>query len=339
TALLAFRVTMWLAPDACLLAGSAVSLLGAYLGYMAPPGRRKLQGYLLMHAGAAVGFMAKSAPGWLVPGLALLTLIAWERRWSELRRLELYAGFLLQAIIIGPWIYAVACTPEGGESLRVLFWYNLAGRFTNIAAPAAYHYSTGHRNSLGKYFLELPVYLLPWTALAAAAAWRARERVRLAPPTKSPGAILDGAMRRAQRAEAQDGPSNGTCWRFAVASSLPFLLLLTLAATARDVYAAPALLGVSLLIALELSEAQRQAREDRRDHLRWTRHLVATIACVLAAALAVLGIASATSGSADVADSALAIGEYLGAIVVLLALVWHILRRAAEAQRRGDVLR
>src|SRR6185437_7528757 len=149
----------------------------------------------------------------------------------------------------------------------------------------------------------------------------------------------DGAMRRAQRAEAQDGPGNGTCWRFAVASSLPFLLLLTLAATARDVYAAPALLGVSLLIALELSEAQRQAREDRRDHLRWTRHLVATIACVLAAALAVLGIASATSGSADVADSALASGEYLGVIVVLLALVWHLLRRAAEAQRRGDVLR
>src|SRR6185437_11249315 len=89
TAITVFRVAVWLAPDACLLAGSAVSLLGAYLGYMAPPGRRKLQGYLLMHAGAAVGFMAKSAPGWLVPGLTLLTLTAWERRWSELRRPEL----------------------------------------------------------------------------------------------------------------------------------------------------------------------------------------------------------------------------------------------------------
>src|SRR6185437_15139325 len=118
TALLAFRVTMWLAPDACLLAGSAVSLLGAYPGYTAAPGRRKLYGYLLMHAGAAVGFMAKSAPGWLVPALALLTLIAWERRWSELRRPELYAGFLLQAIIIGPWIVAIAHSPRGAESLR-----------------------------------------------------------------------------------------------------------------------------------------------------------------------------------------------------------------------------
>jgi 4-amino-4-deoxy-L-arabinose transferase-like glycosyltransferase len=65
TALPAFRVTMWLTPDACLLAGCAVSLFGAYLGYVAAPGRRKLYGYLLMHASAAVGFMAKSAPGWL----------------------------------------------------------------------------------------------------------------------------------------------------------------------------------------------------------------------------------------------------------------------------------
>jgi 4-amino-4-deoxy-L-arabinose transferase-like glycosyltransferase len=80
TAITAFRVTMWLAPDACLLAGCALSLLGAYLGYTAAPGRGKLYGYLLMHAGAAIGFMAKSAPGWLVPALALLTLIAWERR-------------------------------------------------------------------------------------------------------------------------------------------------------------------------------------------------------------------------------------------------------------------
>ncbi|HEU5442910.1 MAG TPA: glycosyltransferase family 39 protein, partial [Steroidobacteraceae bacterium] len=179
SALTTFQVTVWLAPDACLLAGCAVSLLGAYLGYTAAPGRRKLYGYLLMHAGAAVGFMAKSAPGWLVPALALLTLIAWERRWSELRRPELYAGLLLQAIAIGPWIVAVAHSPHGAESLQILFWYNLAGRFAHIAAPAAYRYSAGHANSAGKYFIELPVYLLPWTALAAAAAWHARDRLRL----------------------------------------------------------------------------------------------------------------------------------------------------------------
>ena len=68
SALLAFRVGIWLAPDACLVAGNALALLGLWRGYTAPPGAAKLRGYSLMHAGAAVGFMAKSAPGWLVPG-------------------------------------------------------------------------------------------------------------------------------------------------------------------------------------------------------------------------------------------------------------------------------
>lgn len=327
TALTAFRVSMWLAPDACLLAGCAVSLLGAYLGYTAAPGRRKFYGYLLMHAGAAVGFMAKSAPGWLVPGLALLTLIAWERRWSELRRPELYAGFILQAIVIGPWILAVAHTPDGAESLRILFWYNLAGRFTDIAAPAAYHYSTGHRNSFGKYFIELPIYLLPWTALAAVAAWHARQRVRLRDP-------------------------RGTAWRFAVAASLPFLLFLSLAATARDVYAAPALLGASLLVALEVSDAQRLDSPGGRDHLLWTRRLVATIACIFAVVLAalclgsVLSQASGSPGPGPAAPDprnpglgvAVVAAEYLVAAAVMLVVVWYALHRAMDAQHRRQVL-
>src|SRR6516162_11885580 len=128
SALTAFRVSVWLAPDACLLAGCALALLGAWRGYRAVPGAAKAAGYALMHLGAAVGFMAKSAPGWLVPALALLTLIAWERRWQELRRWELYAGLALQALIIGPWIVAVARGAHGTEALTTLFWNNVVGR-------------------------------------------------------------------------------------------------------------------------------------------------------------------------------------------------------------------
>ncbi|TLY73353.1 MAG: phospholipid carrier-dependent glycosyltransferase, partial [Gammaproteobacteria bacterium] len=117
SALTAFRVSTWLAPDACLLAGSALALLGAWRGYSAPAGRRKAAGYTLMHFGAAIGFMAKSAPGWLVPALALAALIVWERRWSELRRWELYAGLVLQGLIIGPWVLAVARTEHGADAL------------------------------------------------------------------------------------------------------------------------------------------------------------------------------------------------------------------------------
>ena len=135
SALTVYRVVIWLAPDACLLAGCAVALLGTWLGLKSPRGARKAGGYALLHLGAAVGFMAKSAPGWLVPGLALLAFIIWERRWAELRRWELYAGLALQTLIIGPWIVAVARTAHGAEALTALFWNNVVGRFTQLSSP------------------------------------------------------------------------------------------------------------------------------------------------------------------------------------------------------------
>jgi 4-amino-4-deoxy-L-arabinose transferase-like glycosyltransferase len=299
TAITAFRVAIWLAPDACLLAGCAISLLGAYQGYTAPPGRRKLLGYALLHTGAAVGFMAKSAPGWLVPALALATIIVWERRWSELRRWELYAGFVLQALIIGPWIFAVTRTAHGTDALLALFWYNIVGRFTQVAAPAALDYTGGHRNSPGKYLLELPIYLLPWTLLAAAALRRAWDRVR------APGA-------------------EGTSWRFAVAATLPFLVLLSIAATARDIYIAPVLLGFSVLVALWAGEARRETTGLDETAIRWTRGLVGLIACIFAAVLCILAGAGAGIVSGVAA-------------LCVIAVSFTSLRFAAQSQRTGDL--
>lgn len=298
TAVIVFRVTVWLAPDACLLAGCAIALLGAYLGYTSPAGRRKLSGYCLMHAGAAMGFMAKSAPGWMAPALALLALIVWERRWSEVARWELYVGFILQALIIGPWIFAVTRTAQGTDALSALFWHNVVGRFTKVSAPAALDYTSGHHNTLGKYFIELPVYLLPWTLLAVAAARRAWDRVRTAGP-------------------------DGTPWRFAVSATLPFLLVLSIAATARDIYSAPALLGFGVLIGLWMADAQRSPTRLDAWAIRWTRWLVALIACGFALFPAVLALSSARM-------------SYLIATVVALAASLTAIRLSARAQSRGE---
>jgi 4-amino-4-deoxy-L-arabinose transferase-like glycosyltransferase len=303
SALTAYRVTVWLAPDAALLAGCALALLGVWLGYHAPPGRAKALGYGLMHLGAAAAFMAKSAPGWIVPALALGTLIAWEGRWRELRRWELYAGLIVQALIIGPWVLAVAGSPHGADALRTLFWYNLAGRFTHVPGPAALDYTSGHHNSPGKYLLELPVYLLPWTLLVVAALRRAWRQSRL---TGAPG----------------------TPWRFALAASLPFLVLLSLAQTARDVYAAPALLGFAALVGLWVHETELAPTRLDTLALGATRWLVAAMAAALIGLLAVLGAARAASpGACLIAALAAAVATGVG------------LRRAARAQRRSALAR
>ena len=264
SSLLILRVSIWLAPDACLIAACTVALLGAYLGYVAKPGFAKLSAYTLMHVAAAIGFMAKSAPGWLVPVLALLTLIVWERRWNELRRPELYAGLLPQALIIVPWIVSVWREPAGPHALRVLFLDNLAGRFATIASADGTAYSAGHQNWPGRYLVELPFSLLPWTFLVIAALRAAWTRFR------------NGTL--------------STGWRFAIASSVPFVVLLSVASTARDIYAAPAVPGLTLLVALWMRDPSKSAPS--RFALKATRVLVLGIALVMALATALIAAAS-----------------------------------------------
>jgi 4-amino-4-deoxy-L-arabinose transferase-like glycosyltransferase len=303
SALTAFRVSVWLAPDACLLCGCALALLGAWLGYRAAPGSAKAGGYALMHLGAAIGFMAKSAPGWLVPALALLTLIAWEARWQELRRWELYAGLAIQALVIGPWLLAVLHQPSSAEAVSALFWHNTVGRFTRVASPAALDYTSGHHNFPGKYLVELPLYLLPWTLTVAAALARAWQQVR-------------------------HGAPGASAWRFALCASLPFLAVLSIAATARDVYAAPTLLGFGLLAGLWAHDAQHSPSRLDRLAVRLTRYLTALIAWTLAGALAIFAAAGAARWA-----TCTAIG------LALIAAVHLALLRAARAERSGELLR
>ena len=203
----------------------SIALLGAYQGFYATQRRERLRGYLLMHAASGLGFLCKSAAAWMVPAMTLVTLVIWERRWRELLRWELYLGLVLQAAMIVTWIWFVYVGPDGPAHLKVFFWNNLVGRFTRVDAPNELQYAAAHRNSPGKYLLELPLYLAPWTLLVVAAvrrAWRRRKRlVRL---------------------------TIGRCASRS-AASLPPLVFLSLAATARNIYLAPALPGVALLLA------------------------------------------------------------------------------------------
>jgi 4-amino-4-deoxy-L-arabinose transferase-like glycosyltransferase len=232
--LLSYQVAIWLATDAPLLAAVSVSLLGAYIGFYAVDRPQRLKGYLLMHAALALGFLSKSAVAWMVPSLALFTLSIWERRWRELFRWELYVGLGIQAAAILSWVYFVYAGPDGVDHLKVFFWNNLVGRFTAVDAPAQIQYAAAHKNSPGKYFLELPLYLFPWTFAVIAAA------------------------RRAWR-ERHQSSDQGRIVRFALACSLPSLLILSFAATARNIYLAPALPGAALLLAWWAREIVRQA--------------------------------------------------------------------------------
>ncbi|HVN99713.1 MAG TPA: glycosyltransferase family 39 protein [Steroidobacteraceae bacterium] len=272
TMALVYQVQVWLDTDALLLAGVCVALAGMYhaLGADgdAPEARRaRWLGYLAMHAGLTLAFFAKNFAAWLVPVLAFLCFIAWERRWRELWRAELWTCALLPAAAIALWVSAVAALPDGVHLLRILFWNNLTGRALPIAMEARYDYASGHRNSPGRYLFELPLYLLPWTVVAAyalEAAWR--------------GARGAGGARRA-------------AWRFAACAALPGLLVLSLATTARSIYAAPCLVGFAMLMALAIDRLAVDAAAMRRV-------LIGTAVLLLLLSLAVLALNAALQWSA-----------------------------------------
>jgi 4-amino-4-deoxy-L-arabinose transferase-like glycosyltransferase len=266
TFLLSYQVAIWLATDAPLLASVSAALLGAYIGFYAATTGERLRGYLLMHTALGLGFLCKSAAAWVVPALAILTLSIWEKRWRELLRWELYVGLIVQAAMILPWLWFVYAGDDGAAHLKVFFWNNLVGRFAAVDAPPDLQYATGHRNFPGKYLLELPMYVFPWTLLVIAAVARAWQRR---------GADHD----------------NRTV-RFALAASLPSLAILSMAATARNVYFAPALPGIALLVAGWAQEIlQKLDRWDVRA-LRLTAVLMLLAAAAVIAAAALIGVIS-----------------------------------------------
>jgi 4-amino-4-deoxy-L-arabinose transferase-like glycosyltransferase len=264
TFLLSYQVSIWLATDAPLLAAVTIAVLGAYQGFYATHTRERLRGYLLMHAALGLGFLSKSAVAWMVPATILVSLTFWERRWRELLRWELYLGLALQAAMILTWVWFVYAGSDGPAHLKVFFWNNLVGRFTHVNAPNELQYAAAHRNSPGKYLIELPLYLAPWTLLVAAAgrrAWR-------------------------QRKTSFD---DFRPVRFALAASVPSLLILSMAATARNIYLAPALPGVALLLAWWSKEIQQGPDAWDVRALRATSVLLLLGVGVFIAALAAVG--------------------------------------------------
>jgi 4-amino-4-deoxy-L-arabinose transferase-like glycosyltransferase len=133
-----------------------------------------------------------------------------------------------------------------------------------VDAPADLQYAAAHRNSPGKYLIELPMYLFPWTLLVLAAARRAW---------------------RQRRASLHDNRAV----RFALAASLPSLLVLSLAATARNIYLAPALPGFALLVAWWAREILPGPDAWDVRALRATGAMLLLGVAVFAAALAVPG--------------------------------------------------
>jgi 4-amino-4-deoxy-L-arabinose transferase-like glycosyltransferase len=304
TALQLYDVHIWLATDAPLVAGVALSLAGMYAAFTTEVVAARRRGYAVLALGLLIAFFAKGLAGWMVPGFAYLTVLVLERRWRELLRPEPWLVVPVLVIAIGAWVLAVLARPDGAIWLKILFWYNTLGRAVAIDAPSSYAYATGHLNSPGKYLLELPLYLLPWTALALTAFVRGRHAVR------SSGAT-------------------GTAWRLAYGAIVPATVLLSCAATARGVYYGPPMLGFALMVGLEFGEAAKLGEPARGFVWGCTRWLVASLALLLGLLALALAFAPAMRDTAHV----------LMGLIALVGLMFAVQRSVRARGTRERVLR
>lgn len=235
TSWLVFDAQVWLASDALLLMAVTVALLGIYTALGDPgTGRDFRVGCACMHLGLLVALFTKNFAGWLVPVSTLFAYLLVERRLRRLLHPALWLPALGSLGLLWFWAQRVAASPGGAAQVHALFWDNLAGRLGSFFDSSQSVRALGHRNWPGKYLVELPLYLLPWTPLVVGAAirlWRARR-------------------------------ATSSAMRFALCAFVPGLVILSCAATSRGIYAAPLMPGISLLVAIALTSPESDPAMD-----------------------------------------------------------------------------
>ncbi|MEO8811879.1 MAG: glycosyltransferase family 39 protein [Caulobacteraceae bacterium] len=122
----------------------------------------------LFWAGLSLAVLVKGPIGPMVALLAMVALVAWDRRAAWLGRMGWGWGLILMAVVIGPWAMAITVATDGA------FWSAAVG---GDLAPKLAGSAEGHGAPPGYYGLLVPLLIFPATLLLPAglvAGWRAR---------------------------------------------------------------------------------------------------------------------------------------------------------------------
>ena len=243
---------------------------------------------------AAIGMsiLIKGPVGPMVAALTLLALWAMDREVRWVRGLHWWWGLIVCLFMFGPWALAITVATDAG------FWTEAVG---GDLGPKLNSGDEGHGGPPGYHLLLSPVLLFPATLLLPAAvvtAWKRRN---------DPGV------------------------RFALAWSLPTLLVFELLPTKLPHYVLPAYGGLAWLLALALDEPKG----------RWTRGLGAAMSLLVGLAFAAVSpVAVAEFGDRnDQAWAAAGAGLFLGAgLAGAVALLNRASRTALAATATLAVL-
>ena len=251
------------------------------------PGRRR-SCLVLMYVATALGTLTKGPVAVLVPGLAILLYLAWERRLRDVRNMLMPVGAAIGAAIILPW-YVLVYQEHGWQYIQSFVLVENLGRYTQSVA--------GEGRGVLFYPPVVLDHLFPWSLFVPFALWGGVRHLWSADDEASGGRIRDApatvrnqGMRRTLRLLV--------CW------IVVFVGFFSLSRTKQDLYILPIVPAVAALVGAMLAAAVDGGGLFRLG--RYVRPVAAATGVVLFFAGAALLVALAVPGAPSLAGVGLA---------------------------------
>jgi 4-amino-4-deoxy-L-arabinose transferase-like glycosyltransferase len=209
-------------PDAPLIFFTVLTFYLVWVGHE-NGGRR-----WVVPAGVASGLavLSKGPVGLALPGLAVAAYFVWNREWRRVFDPRLAWGFLVFALVAGPW-YALVTAETKGEYIEEFFGNHNVNRFLTPME--------NHRGPVVYYVVALVILFAPWSCFLGATLWYAIKGARTSNP--DPGSAVPGLSTQ-QRA-----------YRFLLCWFLAYLVFFSAAQTKLPNYIAPLYPAAALLTA------------------------------------------------------------------------------------------
>jgi 4-amino-4-deoxy-L-arabinose transferase-like glycosyltransferase len=151
-------------------------------GYSSVEKKKKLLYYILLYVSCTLAFYSKGFVGIVIPGLGVLTFLAFERNLKELLRMRLWLGILIFIVMVLPWFLAL-WNQGGSEHLRVVVVDNHLNRFIRPGV-------LGHAKPFYFYLIDFPPGFVPWILLIVPVLYRAFTKVSELPPASRKGLLF-----------------------------------------------------------------------------------------------------------------------------------------------------
>ncbi len=209
------RVAHWVIVDSGLTCFIVLAMTFFAAAYLRDGGWKRSAFCVLAYLCCALAFLTKGFIGVVLPAIAGLVFLVFDRNIKEVLRMRLWLGALILLAVVLPWL--VILLHDGGwEYLRIFLVRNHLERLMGGA--------TGHNQPFYYYLTGFPAGFAPWAFLILPALW--------------------WAFRVREAGNAKKGVLLAKCWFIAG------FILLSAASTKRILYMMPLFAPASVLTAL-----------------------------------------------------------------------------------------